>query len=335
VLSSHALIVAASLAGAVLLPLPLCVAQAWTPEKGEGAITLTLQDNFVKKHLGASGEKLDIGHIRAFIAVQDVDFGITDKLAIDVSLPFVLSRYYGPRPHQLPIDNGNYHGAFQDVRMNLRYNVRTRPFMLTPFVALGVPSNSYVYFAHSAAGTLQREYVVGCSAGRGFAPILARAYGQAAYSFVIPEKVMGIRTYRSRLDWDVGDFLTDRLAIRTLGALQIGHSGLNVGHSVVDLGDFPIRNPDNIVWFHHDQTSRISFLNIGAAGSFALNKSWSLFAALTTTVWGRNGHALSLGEVFGVSWRFRTPLAKPRAPAADQPTVVSPSKPTKAPPHVH
>ena len=40
---------------------------------------------------------------------------------------------------------------------------------------------------------------------------------------------MGIRTYRSRLDWDVGYFATRRLALRTLGGLQIGHSGLQVG----------------------------------------------------------------------------------------------------------
>ena len=35
--------------------------------------------------------------------------------------------------------------------------------------------------------------------------------------------------------------------------------------------------------------------------------------ALTTTVWGRNGHALSLGEIVGLSWTFRTPWAKSQA----------------------
>jgi hypothetical protein len=70
----------------------------------------------------------------------------------------VLSRYYGPKPHQLPVDDGKYHGNFQDVRLNLRYDLRAHPFAITPFVALGIPSNDYIYFAHSAAGTNQREY---------------------------------------------------------------------------------------------------------------------------------------------------------------------------------
>jgi hypothetical protein len=129
----------------ILLLFPvLAAAQAWVPAKGEGTETLTLQDNFVKDHFGSSGERIDVGHIRTFILAEDIDFGITNKLAVDISIPFVLSKYYGTHPHQLPVDNGNYHGNFQDVRINARYNLRTRPLSITPFLAFGVPSNDYI-----------------------------------------------------------------------------------------------------------------------------------------------------------------------------------------------
>ena len=114
-------------------------AQAWVPARGEGTVTVTIQDNFVKDHFGSNGERLDVGHIRTFVLAEDVDFGITNKLAVDISLPFVLSKYYGAHPHQLPVDNGNYHGNFQDVRINLRYNFRIRPLAITPFRRLGCP----------------------------------------------------------------------------------------------------------------------------------------------------------------------------------------------------
>jgi len=311
--------------------------QAWVPEKGERTVTLTVQDNFVKYHLGSSGEKLDVGHIRSLILLQDIDLGITKRLALDVSIPFVLSKYYGPRPHQLPVDNGNYHGNFQDVRMNVRYNLRARPLSITPFVSLGIPSNDYIYFAHSAAGTSQREYVFGSSFGRGLEPFLSRAYLQGLYAFVIPEQIRGVRAYRSRVDWDMGYFISHRFAVRSLGDLQIGHSGFEVGHSLTDRGDFPIRNPNNDHWYHHDQTSKISYLNLGGGISVALAKSWSAFGVLTTTVWGRNGHALRLGEVIGLSWTFRTPWARQQAtvvdPTEDQPGEVA--NRDKVPHHVH
>jgi hypothetical protein len=321
----------------LLLMPAFSAAQAWVPVKGEGTVTLSLQDNFIKNHLGAGGERLDVGHIRTFVLLQDIDFGITNKLAMDLSIPFVLSRYYGPRPHQLPVDNGNYHGNFQDVRINIRYNLRARPVSITPFVALGIPSNDYIYFAHSAAGTNQREFAFGSSFGRGLEPVLSRAYFQGLYAFVIPENISGIRTYRSRADWDFGYFISRRLAVRSLGTLQIGHSGLEVGHSRTDLGDFPIRKPSNENWYHHDQTSKISYLNVGGGASFAVTKSWSAFAVLSTTVWGRNGHALSLGEVIGFSWTFRTPWAGPPAAVTeaseDQP--VEGAKRDRVPHHVH
>jgi len=249
-------------------------------------------------------------------------------------IPFVLSKYYGPRPHQLPVDNGNYHGNFQDVRVSLRYNLRTHPFVITPFVALGVPSNDYIYFAHSAAGTHQREYVVGSSFGSSLEPVIARAYFQGLYAFLIPEKVMGVRTYRSRVDWDLGYFVTKRVGLRALGSLQVGHSGYQVGHSLTDRGDFPIRNPSDDKWYHHDQTSRISYLNLGGGANFAITRSWNAFVVLTTTVWGRNGHALSLSEVVGVSWTFRTPWAQPKA-AEDLTGEPEPASSDKLPTHVH
>jgi hypothetical protein len=56
--------------------------------------------------------------------------------------------------------------------------------------------------------------------------------------------------------------------------------------------------------------------------------------ALFTTVWGRNGHALNLGEVVGLSWTYRTPWAKPQA-VADPLEETDPTNPTKAPTHVH
>jgi len=35
----------------------------------------------------------------------------------------VASKYYGPDPHQIPIDNGNYHGGTQDLRIGLQYKL--------------------------------------------------------------------------------------------------------------------------------------------------------------------------------------------------------------------
>src|SRR5207247_7154498 len=119
-----------------------------------------------------------------------------------------------------------------------------------------------IYFAHSAACTNQREYVFGSSFGCSLEPVLSRAYVQGMYAFLIPEEIRGIRTYRSRLDWEVGYFAARRFALRALGALQIGHSGLEIGDPPTDPGDFPVRTPPDPIWRDHAQTLRSTSLHM-------------------------------------------------------------------------
>ena len=335
------------LAAALLLLAGMAGAQAWLPAKGEGTGTLILQDGFVRDHFLADGSQQDFGHIRTFILIQDIDYGITDKLAVDVSVPFVLSKYMGASPHKaLPghlfWDNGNYHGNFQDFRVNVRYGLRKGALRVAPFFSFGVPTNEYAYFAHSAPGTQQREYVLGSSVGRGLAPVLPRAYLQAQYAFVIPQATVGVRPYRSRANWEAGYFLTRRLAVRHVGNLQIGHSGFRLlcfaGRSPANcVDDFPLasRTVTDHYWPHHDQIEKISHLNLGGGASFAFTNSWSGFLALTTTTWGTGGHKDSLSETFGLSWSFRTPWARPEVAVKDANDDSARQHPDQSPRHVH
>ena len=73
---------------------------------------------------------------------------------------------------------------------------------------------------------------------------------------------------------------------------------------------------------------------MGGGTSFAVTRSWSVFAVMTTTVWGRNGHALSLGEVVGLSWTFRTPWARQQAALYPIEEGDSANR-AKVPTHVH
>ena len=82
-------------------------AQAWTPAQGEGTVTVQFQDAFVKYHLFTT-TPLDRGHIRSNGVVFDFTYGITDKAALTVAVPYVAAKYNGPYPHPTGIDNGQY-----------------------------------------------------------------------------------------------------------------------------------------------------------------------------------------------------------------------------------
>jgi hypothetical protein len=282
--------------------------QAWTPPRGEGYVSLTFEDMFVKDHFLSSGDRIDIGHIRTIGLVQSIQYGITDRLGASLSLPVVASRYYGPDPHQMPIDDGNYHGGTQDFRIGLQYNVRRRPVILTPFVTVVVPSRDYIFYAHSAVGTHQPELDWGLAAAGRFERRLPNAYYQAAYSYGIVGVVTGVRPDRSHMSLEGGYFATRYLTLRVLADSQFTHGGFNIPQDF-QINDFPRVADDR--WRHHDQSANINFLNLGGGFVVALGQRWDVFAALTTSVWGENGHAMRTGLSTGISWSFRTPWARP------------------------
>ena len=121
---------------------------------------------------------------------------------------------------------------------------------------------------------------------------------QLSYAFV--QKVAGIRPNRSRIEAEVGYFVTPRLALRFLEALQITHDGLDfsyTGYTSIDLS------------LNHDRIFRVNLLQLGGGFTFAINESVSVFGAASKLVWGQNGHP-HRGFAIGINKRFVTPRAE-------------------------
>jgi hypothetical protein len=126
----------ASVVTALLTPGPV-FAQAWVPPKGDGTVAIVYQNQLVRDHLFSDGGRIDVGHITSNSVLLDFAYGITDRLALDVNIPYLASTYRGPSPHPGSVlDNGRIHGTFQDFRVDLRYNVAKHAIVITPFVEL-------------------------------------------------------------------------------------------------------------------------------------------------------------------------------------------------------
>src|SRR5580765_4063157 len=131
---------AAFISAAALMLVTLVVApvwaQAWLPAKGEGTVSVVYQDVFVHDHY-LTTTLVDAGHISTKTVLADVTYGVTDKLAITVAIPWVTSKYNGDKPHPIadlsgpvptfsgvsPYDDGTYHQTLTDIRFEVRYNV--------------------------------------------------------------------------------------------------------------------------------------------------------------------------------------------------------------------
>ncbi|MGH9971920.1 MAG: hypothetical protein ACREBG_29585 [Pyrinomonadaceae bacterium] len=289
---------APTLLSSVFIHLGLAIsvhAQAWLPLKGEGQVAVTYQNIYVKDHVDFEGNRFDSGPIRTHTVISSFEYGLTSKLALDAEITHVSSKYegfVGPVPHG-PVDTGSYHPSFQDVRIGVRYNLRSRPLVVTPFVATVIPTHHYETRGHSAVGRRLRELHMGVFLGRDLEEILPRSYVQGRYSYAIVEGVEEFNLNRSNGDWEFGYFATDRISLRFTGAWQRTYHGIEIPKD---------RSHPH---FHeiHDRATKANFVRVGGGVSFSLTNSLGLHADFNNTARGLNTHA-PRGISLGISWRF-------------------------------
>jgi len=308
-------------------------AQAWLPAQGEGSVSFLFQHTFMRDHYFAT-TPVDRGHIQSDTLLADVTYGVTDKLAVTVGIPWVASRYTGSLPHPYessvlsgvrpftpnPIDDGTYHSTFQDFRFDVRYNVTKKGLVLTPFIGSLVPSHDYTYFAHSAAGRNLNELQVGVVGARLLDSLVPGLFVQGTYSYGFTEQVLDVSHNRSLMGLELGYFVTPKLRVLGLANGQVTHGGVDLPPPPCQLCPAPFPTVPNVepalAFAHHDQIDRVNYLNLGGGATYGITDKVDIFGSLIHTVAQRNGHAIERGISLGLSWSFVTRREKGRAIAS-------------------
>jgi hypothetical protein len=281
-------------------------AQAWLPPKGEASFSMGYGDVFVNKHyLGTAdnasdGAETDYGHIRSQSFGFGLTYGVTDRFAVSLGIPYLVTKYYGTPgqnffPHTIPIDDGHYHGTFQDYRIDLSYQAFNGPVAVAPFVSAIIPSHAYTSFAHAAPGRDLHEYLLGFSLGGRLDRLLPGSYVEITYSYAFVERLMNIHHDRSNVFLELGYFLTPSLSLRGIGTGIYTHGGIAF--------ESPQTTPPELFPIH-DRIGHDSGIDLGGGLSYTLTGATTLNVSYLTQVQGRGGHKIKDALSFGVSYSF-------------------------------
>jgi hypothetical protein len=278
--------------------------QAWLPAKGEGSVSVLFSSMLMKDHMwpAGTGGNPNLGRMDSNAVLFDLTYGVTDRVAVSVSLPVVMSRYTGTNPHlgrfnePSPIDDGGWHTTGQDFRLNVRYNVLSGPVVVTPFVGSVVPSHGYDHYGHASPGRNLAEVLAGVSVAKLFAS--QGLFVQGRYAFGVGKRVEGILPQHSEAQVEVGYFVTPTVRVMALAAGRASYNGI---------AWFPTMRRDLPweLWSNHDRLSSESFLNLGGGAAIALSDSLDLFGSFIATKAGANTHRVNRGITTGLSWSFR------------------------------
>jgi hypothetical protein len=293
---------------ALSVGVPCCMrAQAWLNPRDQGTVSLLYQYGFDRYHAMSQGEAVDRGHTSLQALMLDVDYSLTDKLAVRLAMPFIEGRYTGPQPHLLvrgqpdtvvALDDGRYHGGLQDFRFDVRYNVSRKKLMVTPFFQASVPSHGYATLGHGAVGTDQREYRTGVNFGRQLDPWLPRAYVQGRYAFGMVQQVANVAPKRSYAEFQFGYVLNRHLSLQVSTVWTHSHNGVRFIN-----GLFP-NNLTDEQYLNHDRISRLSLLDVGASASYGITRKTNVFIGWGRSVSGTNTHLRAIVLTAGVTKTF-------------------------------
>ena len=258
---------------------PLCNA-----EEGDGSIRLEYQ--FIRT--GAFDSTLgdiDIGTTDAHVYILGLDYSLSDRWAVFASLPWIRKRHRGAFPHNplldfqnftppdlRVIDNGEYHGGWQDFFVGAQYLIEKGPMTYAPFVSYGVPVNDYPFYGHSAIGRNLWHVPVGIAVN--YQPYFADWTVSGDVAYVFTEKTLGVDVSHWLVNLRASYFVTPAFSPRVFISVKRGSKGLTWPD------DFGLGVTDTVDFYYHDRTIKHNWVNAGVgfdwrfSNRYLLSGSW-------------------------------------------------------------
>ena len=275
-------------------------AQPWVPLRGEGTVSLTYQNYYVLGHFDVLGNRNKNGPTHTNAMVAELDVGLTDMIGLTVSLRFIASKYTGPpeyfvggiATHPGPLDDGTYHGTFQDIHVEARRMWSVGRFAFAPLVGVSVPTHEYETHGEAVPGRHRREIQIGGTGGADLEHIVPGAAIYARYAVSIAERQRGFPSVKSNLDVNADYAFARILGLRGLAGWQFRHKGPTIAQLAAD------------DWLGHDRFIVSSSVNAGGGFTLSVRRTTELYALWVATLSGSDGAHVARTLSVGAAWTF-------------------------------
>jgi hypothetical protein len=263
--------------------------------KGHGTVSIGYQNTYINgMFLPVPGGKAPIGTIRVQSMSFDLDYFVADRWSVHLGIPFIASRYRGSAPHCIRtdpapcqgavvplqphpeskfLDDGSYHGTWQDWHLGLAHHANVNDYLLTPSISLQVPSHRYTFFGQSAPG--QGLWKVELAMEVAHQLDMSNLYYRVRVGHVFAEKTLGQSIDHDKLDLELGYFLNDTWTVK---AFAVGKKGKGYPGAY---------DRTTELWYHHDQRAKHNYASLGGGFDYHVDDKYTVSATVQRLVWGQ------------------------------------------------
>lgn len=280
---------------------PSAPAEGTPPEKakGHGSISIAYLGSYSDGFHLVSKNTVPIATVHSRGIALDVDYHVSDDWSVYFGIPYIDNKFVRgaphcptsappqcahapvlnpPHPESRFIDDGRYHGAWQDFHLGAAWHTQLGAYQITPSLTAIIPSHDYVFFDNAAVGQRLRQLQLGATLAHQFD--FSNLYYKLGYAHVFSQRVLGHDTGYQRFDAELGYFVNDKLSLRTFSTGRLGY-----GYAALDLLA-RTEGQTNDYWYHHDQLAKHSYFSAGFGFDYALNNRYVLTMGLQREVWG-------------------------------------------------
>jgi hypothetical protein len=241
-------------------------------------------------------------------------FSLNEKWKVYGSIPYVQKRlidpigygthnpnvdFYEYTPPDLRfVDDGHYHGGFQDLSVGVQYLALDGPLKVSPFVSYGMPVSDYPIYGAAIIGTGLNALYLGVSLD--FTPYFSDWNFQADISYAISEKVLGVDLNHWLMYFATSYYVTPRFAPRLFLTSRITPNALNYPEDFEPYEE----KYDNENGWRHDQTIKHEYINAGIGFDYIVSERYGISATYYRTISAENLLEIDKAFSLGLTGRF-------------------------------
>lgn len=291
-------------------------------QKGSGSIRLEYQYIYADKFLDDVAE-YDYWTTDTHVLMLSGNYAITDRWNVVAALPYIQKRFnsevpWGGDPHNpndpywidyVPtdkrfVDDGEYHGGFQDFSVGISYLALDGPFSISPYIGYGVPTDNYPFFAKAAIGTNLWNVPVGATFT--YIPYFSDWYFSGNLAYVFSEKPLGINVDHWNVQLSAGYWFKPNFSVNVFAGLKYVREGLQMPWDFTDdptYANYPDEF-DTEEWYNHDRLIAHRNLNVGVGLDYFVNRDYKLSLTGFTGVWAEQSTVPAYAFTLGLTRYF-------------------------------
>ncbi|MEO8959762.1 MAG: hypothetical protein ABI304_12515 [Rudaea sp.] len=265
--------------------------------QGHGNMSIAFFDTAINGFWLRSNLKLPLGTVHMLGTGLDASYNVSNDWAIYGGVRYFTGRADTPGPFlncpttappqcagappltpQHPespfLDDGNYHGAWQDWNIGAAWHGNIGNYAITPSATAVIPAHDYPTFGNAVVGQNLHQLLLAVTLSHQLE--FSNFYYKLGYGYAFSQRVLGIDTGYQRFDGELGWFVTEQFSVRGFVTGRAGF-GTRAGLGPPDFDAY---------WYERQRTTQHDYHAAGLGFDYDFGNKYVVSANVQHEFWG-------------------------------------------------